>query len=209
MEIDQIKELTTKTYQLELELKKIELLVKERELANLKPARKKITLEQATIFVAIIGFAGSFLAGTLQGCFGQRQKQQEFEAALISRAVENGDSSISRRNLKFLLDAGLIQDRNEKIQRIVADSTYQLPNDPLNVVVQCRAYTTSGNRCKHMATDNTGYCFQHYRDDLLYYKNNGRKYHLSKCIAVNRSAMEITKDEALKMGLEPCKICKP
>jgi hypothetical protein len=37
----------------------------------------------------------------------------------------------------------------------------------------------------------------------------GKKYHLSTCRMVENVSEAITVDKAIKLGLEPCKICKP
>lgn len=37
----------------------------------------------------------------------------------------------------------------------------------------------------------------------------GQKYHLSTCRTVNNVSKSLDVNQALKMGLEPCKICKP
>ncbi len=140
-------------------------------------------MERATIFVAIIGFIGSFLGSTIQGFFSLRQKQQEFESALITKAVEAGDSSISKRNLKFLLDAGLITDRNGKIGTIIKDSTYVLPE-----------FNASN---------------QFLINDYLFMTPGGTKYHLPNCRMVTNVSERINVDKARELQLLPCKICDP
>jgi hypothetical protein len=78
----------------ELELKQIEVLSKKKALEN-PTKRRKLTIEQATIFVAIIAFIGSFLGTFLQGCFSQKQQRRGFESTLIINAIETGYSDAS------------------------------------------------------------------------------------------------------------------
>lgn len=180
---EQINLLKIENLQLELEIKKVEMLSKQNEIDNIKVPKRKITLEQATIFVAIIGFIGSFLGNAVQGFFSLKQKEQEFEAALITRAVEAGDSSLSRRNLKFLTDAGLVNDRYGKIKNIVSDTSYALP---------------SFSAVKNVMPDR-----------IVYKTPGGSKYHMPNCSMLSNISEEITIEKASELGLLPCKICKP
>jgi len=178
-----INELTIKNIQLELDIKTAELLSKQREIDNCKNNKPKLTLEKATIFVAIIGFLGSFLGNTMQGYFSLQQKQQEFEAGLITNAVDAGDSSVSRRNLKFLIDAGLIKDKNGKIDIIVRDSSYKLPEFNISNSIS-------------------------YNNTIL--RNPGSsKYHLSNCRLISSQSMRINAVDIKELNLVPCKICNP
>jgi Family of unknown function (DUF5763) len=43
----------------------------------------------------------------------------------------------------------------------------------------------------------------------VYKTPSGAKYHLSICRMVKNTSEELTLKEAVKQGLEPCKICKP
>ncbi|MBK8610472.1 MAG: hypothetical protein IPL84_11185 [Chitinophagaceae bacterium] len=38
---------------------------------------------------------------------------------------------------------------------------------------------------------------------------SGAKYHLASCRMVNNVSKELSVSEAIQLGLEPCKICKP
>lgn len=182
---DQENLLKVEIAKVDLEIKKAELLSKQREINEPRPARRKMTLELATIIVALLGFVGSFVGTTLQGFFSEKQKRQEFEAALITRAVEAGDSSVSRRNLKFLLDAGLISDKTGKIQQIVIDTSYTLPSLGIR---RRRNITTDGE---------------------ILVVSGVRKYHLPECRLVNDSGKQINLKFATESGLEPCKFCDP
>lgn len=43
----------------------------------------------------------------------------------------------------------------------------------------------------------------------VYKTPSGAKYHLSSCRMVENTSRKLTIEEALKLGLEACKICKP
>lgn len=43
----------------------------------------------------------------------------------------------------------------------------------------------------------------------VYKTPSGKKYHLVSCRMVNNVSKELTIAEASKLGLDPCKICKP
>ena len=43
----------------------------------------------------------------------------------------------------------------------------------------------------------------------IYKTPSGTKYHLASCRMVENTSEKITGNEAQKLGLQPCKICKP
>jgi hypothetical protein len=43
----------------------------------------------------------------------------------------------------------------------------------------------------------------------VYKTPSGAKYHLANCRTVKNVSEAITIEQALKLGLEPCKVCKP
>lgn len=43
----------------------------------------------------------------------------------------------------------------------------------------------------------------------VYKTPNGKKYHLETCRMVKNVSQKITLQEAIELGLEPCKICRP
>lgn len=206
MENAEVDSLSLRLTNLETEVKNLEQLNKKRE--NEKPVAKKFTLE-TTLLVAIIGLIGSYFVNSMQAQSAIEQKKFEFQSTLITSAVEAGDSSISRRNLKFLLDVGLIDDPSGKISKIVLDSSYKLPSVPNAEVFQCRALSSRGERCRHMTSIKSGYCYQHYPSNSFFVTKAGKKYHLANCRMLNSASEEITIEDAKERGLEPCKICKP
>ena len=49
----------------------------------------------------------------------------------------------------------------------------------------------------------------HSTGQTVYKTPSGKKYHLESCRMVKNVSEEITIEEALRLGLEPCGICKP
>lgn len=47
------------------------------------------------------------------------------------------------------------------------------------------------------------------KTQTVYITPSGNKYHLATCRTVKNVSKEITVSEAIKLGLQPCKICKP
>jgi hypothetical protein len=176
----------------ELELKQIELLIKRKEFE--RPAKKwKLTIELATIFVAIIAFIGSFLGTFYQGLFSREQQRKQFESTLIINAVETGNSDSSKKNLKFLLDVGLISDKAWKINldRIILDTTYKInysnpPDNPPGISDNANSYICS-------------------RHNAFAFHDNKNCQALTRC---SDSVLFISVYEArYKYGRYPCKIC--
>ncbi len=116
----------------EVALKEAELRLKQFEIESQGRsgwAGTRVTAAQATLIVAVIGFAGSFVGAYVQGWNAQRLKRYEIETNLILKAVETGDVEVSKGNLKFFLDAGFIDDGTGKIARLVdsPDFSIRLP----------------------------------------------------------------------------------
>lgn len=147
----------------EIELKKLEVdLNKKKQDQDIKQ-KKKFPIE-STIVVALIAFAGSFVASIIDGQNKRRQQQQEFESTLIINAVNSVSSDVNKNNLKFLIDVNLINDKAKEIKltKIIKDSTYQVSKLTTNSTV-------------YICSDSTA-----------------TKYHLSKnCRALSRCNKEI------------------
>lgn len=46
-------------------------------------------------------------------------------------------------------------------------------------------------------------------EDVVYKTNSGTKYHRSTCRHLSKSKVAISKEKAIKQGLEPCSTCNP
>lgn len=45
--------------------------------------------------------------------------------------------------------------------------------------------------------------------DVVYITNSGEKYHRDGCRYLRKSQIEISREDAIAQGYEPCKVCKP
>lgn len=140
----------------------------------------------STIIVAIIALAGTFSGYIFDSINKQNQQQREFESTLIINAIETGNSEVSKKNLKFLIDANLISDKNQQIKltRIITDSTYK--------IVRGASAKFSKNNIAYICID-----------------SRASKYHLSKnCRALsqcNSAILELSiKDAKSKYERELC-----
>lgn len=46
-------------------------------------------------------------------------------------------------------------------------------------------------------------------EDIVYKTESGTKYHRSTCRHLSKSKVAISKEKAIKQGLEPCSTCNP
>lgn len=50
----------------------------------------------------------------------------QFESSLILNSIDKGDIEASKRNIKFLIESGLISNKNEKIIPLLTDTTFSI-----------------------------------------------------------------------------------
>jgi hypothetical protein len=103
--------------------KEKELLLREKELAN---GKVKVTPAQITIIVTLIGILGTLIGSYIQGMSNQKLEKLRFESDLITKVVSSNDLVQNKKNLKFLLDAGLITDNDHKIEKLVNDTSFDV-----------------------------------------------------------------------------------
>lgn len=117
---------------------KAEYLLKEREL-NLKAKEldTRIKGEKRNVFLtsplviavlsAIFGLLGTGIGAALQGYSNTKLESQKFEYSLIQKALETTDKEEAKKNLLFLVKAGLLHSLEEaKIEKL-ANSPDELP----------------------------------------------------------------------------------
>lgn len=106
----------------ELEFKSRELEMREREMAQ--PARSaNVTPLTATLIAGLVGLLGTGIGAYMQGRSNQILERQTFEAQLIIKAVDTDDHTKAARNLSFLVNAGLVQDANGRIAKLIKNPT--------------------------------------------------------------------------------------
>jgi hypothetical protein len=88
----------------------------------------------ATVLTAILGLLAAGVGAALQGYSNTKLERSKFEFTLIQKSLEIKDRKEAARNLKFLVDAGVIQSLNgEKIANL-ADKPENLPNYSSNPI---------------------------------------------------------------------------
>lgn len=126
---------------------------------------------ESTVIVAIIAFVGTFLGYVFDSYNKRQQQQREFESTLIIKAVETGNSDLSKNNLQFLIDVNLISDKAQqiKLKSIIKDSSYRI------------------SRGASISWDENDFVY-------ICQDSNSSKYHLSKnCRAISHCTSEILK----------------
>ena len=116
--------------QLELEIKRTELAIKQAKLqaklnekppAPPSPASQPPPKPSATspltlaIITGIIGLIGAGVANVLQTRTNLQLERQKFESSLMLKAIETGKPEAAAKNLLFLVKVGLINDPSGKI----------------------------------------------------------------------------------------------
>jgi hypothetical protein len=106
------------------------------------------------MIVAIAGLLGAGVGVILQGYANTQLERQKFESALIQKALENPKKVEAAKNLKFLVDTGIIQNLDKAKISELAKTPDNLPSG-LEVKEQglpFRPLTTpvlEGNRCRN------------------------------------------------------------
>lgn len=74
------------------------------------------------LLLALVGLLGTGVGAVLQGFWNTRLEREKFEFSLIEKALAVADKKEAAQNLKFLVDAGLInQFSAEKIAALAKD----------------------------------------------------------------------------------------
>ena len=110
-------------FQKEYELRERELTLKEKEVDNNKV---KITPTHITIWVAVIGLLGASISSWLQGYNNTKLERDKFEFQVILKAATSDSLDRNKKNLQFLLDAGIISDEKHKIRQLLASDSFDL-----------------------------------------------------------------------------------
>lgn len=138
----------------EQKLKEAELEIKLQEVkARIEVDKRNLWFSSPLIVAvssAVFALLGTGIGAALQGYWNTQLERQKFESALIQKALDSSKKEDAANNLKFLVDAGLIQslDRNKiaELAKRPADlptglepRTSQIINNPVE----------NGNRCRN------------------------------------------------------------
>jgi len=107
----------------ELDIKLREVSLKEKELSQ---AKVKVTPAQVTIIVALLGIFSTLIATYVQNNGNQQLEKTKFESEIILKVASSNDLDQNKKNLRFLVDAGLISDNLQKINKVLKDTASSL-----------------------------------------------------------------------------------
>ena len=112
-------EYQAKLKEIELEIKKVELDRARLELSLKNTIWTALTSPTVvTAITAVLGLFGAVLTNYFQQEANLKVEKQKNQAELITRSISTGDPESSAKNLIFLLDLGLIQDTQGKIEKL-------------------------------------------------------------------------------------------
>jgi hypothetical protein len=80
------------------------------------------------LLLAIVGLVGTGVGVVFQGFWNTRLEREKFEFSLIEKALATRDKNEAALNLKFLVDAGLINQFNSEKIASLASNPKALPN---------------------------------------------------------------------------------
>jgi len=160
-----------------LELETLEQAKEKRQLENVVPSRNgKIWSSQ--VGVAVVGGIGTLLLA-LGNNFWQFYTSSEIEktrleSELILRAVESPDATERKDRLTFLVEAGLVRDKDEKIASLKPGSVPQIEAaSTIDASPPRFALVVGGNRDLE-AAQNEQIEFQSvgFKDVIIYFRRN-------------------------------------
>lgn len=80
------------------------------------------------LLLALVGLVGTGVGAVLQGFWNTRLERETFEFSLIQKALDTADKDEAGRNLKFLVEAGLISQFDGKKIEALASTPDKLPS---------------------------------------------------------------------------------
>jgi len=80
------------------------------------------------LLLALVGLVGTGVGAVLQGFWNTRLEREKFEFSLIEKALAVADKKEAAQNLKFLVDAGLINQFNAEKIAALAKNPQSLPD---------------------------------------------------------------------------------
>jgi hypothetical protein len=88
------------------------------------------TKENKSIQYLLIGGIITLIINLLVSFFQEKKKieleQIQFESTLIINAIDKNDSELSKKNIKFLIESGIISENNRKILPLITDTTFSI-----------------------------------------------------------------------------------
>lgn len=75
------------------------------------------------LWVAALSVLGAVIVAALQGWANIRLEKEKFQSSLILKAIETGNIKDSATNLRFMVEAGLLQDSSGKLSALLNTPT--------------------------------------------------------------------------------------
>lgn len=99
--------------------REMEFQIKREEAQARLAAQKDRSPILIPIWVAVLGLVGGVLLAAVQGCYNSRLEKDKAQSNLILKAIETGNVQDSATNLRFLIGAGLLEDRDGRIMALL------------------------------------------------------------------------------------------
>lgn len=121
-----------------------------------KPVQQKLRRNEAKrrriwltspLALAVVGLLGTGIGASLQGYWNTQLERQKFESTLIQKALETSKKEEAANNLKFLVDAGLIQSLDKSKIAQLAKTPANLPTGTGISLAPSLTRPNNGNRC--------------------------------------------------------------
>lgn len=135
---------------LELRLKELELKQKEFE----EKSRKKLNPIIVGIIAACLGLLGNIFVTYLEGENALELESAKLQSSLILEAIKTGNQNLAENNLEFLLEAGLIEDEDGKIEGFLSKEEKEipfLPSSPGGALMPIYHRVEEGERLENIA----------------------------------------------------------
>jgi hypothetical protein len=80
------------------------------------------------LLLALVGLLGTGVGAVLQGYWNTKLEREKFEFSLIQKALDTADKNEAGRNLKFLVEAGLLSQFDGRKIETLASTPDKLPS---------------------------------------------------------------------------------
>lgn len=111
--------LEDRKFEADCRFREMELQIKRDEAGARLAAQKDRSPILIPIWVAVVGLVGGVLLTAVQGCFNGQLEKDKAQSNLILKAIETGNVQDSATNLRFLIEAGLLEDPSGKIMALL------------------------------------------------------------------------------------------
>lgn len=159
LELEKV-ELEKQRLQAEIDFKKAELDLKREELkAKLAGERRNVWFTSpliVAVLTAVFGLLAAGVGAALQGYWNTKLERSKFEFTLIQKSLEIKERKEAAKNLKFLVDAGVIQSLDAGKIASLAANPESLPTYSSNPISAGFPEDTKFKDALQMISEDTG-----------------------------------------------------